>query len=196
MRIDAGMDTGEILLQEELPIGPKETAPELTTRLAEAGAPLMARTLRGLADGTLQGRAQDNAEASHAPILKREDGSIDWMRPAGEIFNRMRGFAPWPGAYTTFRGHSCHLLGTPVSKEDESRAAGAACSAQSGGEPPHSEMDEAGTLVESSGSLRVICGQGSVLELTYVKPEGRKQMSAAEFARGARLRAGERLGKA
>lgn len=175
MRIDAGMDTGEILMQQELAIGPDETAQELGARLAEAGAPLMAATLRGLVAGTLNGRAQDNAAASLAPILKREDGRIDWARPAQEIYNRMRGFAPWPGAYTEFRGQTCHLCGKPASKE---------------------KVDgESGTLLASGGGLRVICGQGSVLELTSVKLEGRKQVTAAEFARGGRLQASERLGR-
>ncbi|HKI11918.1 MAG TPA: methionyl-tRNA formyltransferase [Candidatus Acidoferrum sp.] len=175
MRIDEGMDTGEILLQEEMAIGPEETAPELAARLAEAGAPLIANTLRGLAAGTLRGRPQNDAAASLAPILKREDGQIDWARPAGEIYNRMRGFAPWPGAYTDFRGQICHLWGRPVSKEKAEAAPGA--------------------LLATNEGLRAVCGQGSVLELTSVKLEGRKQVSAAEFARGARLQEGERLGK-
>ena len=175
MRIDAGMDTGEILLQEEFAIGPEETAPELAERLAEAGARLVERTLRGLAGGTLRGRPQDDTAASLAPILHREDGRIDWKRTAQEIYNRMRGFAPWPGAYSEFRGQVCHLWGKPVSKEKDQA-------------PP-------GTLLESGGGLRVVCGQGSVLELASVKLEGRKQVSAAEFARGARLQAGGRLGK-
>jgi methionyl-tRNA formyltransferase len=198
MRIDAGMDTGEILLQEELAIGPEETEPELSVRLAQGGAPLMANTLRGLAAGTLRGRPQDDSAASLAPILQREDGRIDWTRSAHEIYNRMRGFAPWPGAYTEFRGQICHLWGKPVSK-DEVQSVGGAFSRESGGEPPHSKIKpEAtpGTLLASSGGLRVVCGQGSVLQLTSVKLEGRKQVSAAEFARGARLQAGECLGKA
>jgi methionyl-tRNA formyltransferase len=201
MRIDAGMDTGEILLQQELAIGPDETAPEVAARLAEAGAPLMAATLRGLVAGTLNGQAQDAAAASLAPMLKREDGRIDWARAAQEIYNRMRGFAPWPGAYTEFRGHACQVWGRPVSKE-EVQSVGAAFSCKSGGpsnlrasEPPHSIMGVPGTLVVSGEGLQVICGQGSVLELTSVKLEGRKQVTAAEFARGARLQAGERLGK-
>ncbi len=175
MRIDAGMDTGEILLQEELVIGAEETSPEVASRLAEGGAPLMAATVRGLAEGTLTGRAQENAAASLAPMLKREDGRIDWSLPAQEIYNRMRGFAPWPGAYTEFRRQSCHVWGRPVSNE------------KADGQP--------GTVMESRGSLRVICGQGSVLELTNVKLEGRKQVTAAEFARGARLQANARLGQ-
>jgi methionyl-tRNA formyltransferase len=175
MRIDAGMDTGEILIQKELEIGAHETAPELMGLLAEAGAPLMRETLRGLESGTLKPRAQNHAEATMAPPMKREDGLIEWTRPAGELYNRMRGFAPWPGAYTEFRGQVCHLWGKPVSNE---RAQG-----------------EAGKIVAASGSVRVVCGAGTLLELSYVKLEGRKQITAGEFANGARLQVGERFGK-
>src|SRR5438445_2060805 len=115
MRIDAGMDTGDMLVQREIEIGAKETAPELAARLSEIGAPLMAETLRGLAAGTIVPKAQNHAEASYAPMLKKEDGRIDWKRPATEIYNRMRGFAPWPGAYTTFRGQSYHVRAEPAS---------------------------------------------------------------------------------
>src|SRR5438045_8359987 len=89
MRIDAGMDTGDILLQREMEIGPKETAPELGARMSEAGAPLMEETLRGLTAGTVVPRPQSHAEATIAPILKKKDGRIDWNRPAQEIHNRM-----------------------------------------------------------------------------------------------------------
>ena len=175
MRIDAGMDTGDILLQQELSIGPQETAPELAVRLAEAGASLMAETLRRLATGNVVAKPQDHSQASLAPILKREDGRIDWLRPAQEIYNRMRGFAPWPGAYTVFRGQTCHLWGTPVSNETTD--------------------DVPGSLLPCRGGLRMACGQDTLLELNHVKLEGRKQISAAEFANGARLQTGERLGK-
>src|SRR5438477_193460 len=84
----------------------KETAPELAARLSEVGASLMVETLRGLAAGTIAAKAQNHGEASNAPMLKKEDGRIDWKRSAREIYNRMRGFAPWPGAYTTFRGQT------------------------------------------------------------------------------------------
>src|SRR5580765_4679520 len=111
MRIDAGMDTGEILLQEEMDIGPSETAPDLAARMSELGAPLMAETLRGLASASIVPRAQAHEHASNAPMLKKEDGRINWSRTAQEIFNRIRGFAPWPGAHTSFRGQSCHIWG-------------------------------------------------------------------------------------
>jgi methionyl-tRNA formyltransferase len=175
MRIDAGMDTGEMLLQEELAIGADETAPQLMVRLAEVGAPLMVRTLRGLVAETMRGRAQNQAEATLAPPLKREDGRIEWTRPAEEIYNRMRGFAPWPGAYTEFRGQTSHLSGKPVSNEKVEAAPG--------------------TILAARGTVRVVCGGGSLLELGNVKLEGRKEITAAEFANGARLQAGERFGK-
>jgi methionyl-tRNA formyltransferase len=175
MRIDAGMDTGEILLQREVAIGPDETAPELLHRLAEAGVPLMVETLRGIAAGTITARAQDPALASIAPILKRKDGLIDWALSATQIYNRMRAFTPWPDAYTYFRSQTCHLRGAPVSKE------------QAEAEP--------GTIVAAGNSVRVACGAGTLMELNTVKLEGRKQISAAEFANGARLQAGERFGK-
>lgn len=175
MRIDAGMDTGGMLLQQEVAIGADETTPELAARLADAGAPLMAETLRGIANGTLKGRTQSHAEATLAPMLKREDGLIDWWLTAGQIFNRMRGFTPWPDAYTQFRSQLCHLHGKPVSNEQ-------------------AEV-EPGTIVSGGGKLRVACGQGTLLELSTVKLEGRKQVSAAEFANGARLQSGERFGK-
>src|SRR6267154_5819388 len=94
MRIDAGMDTGEILLQEEIDIAPEETAPELAASMAEAGAPLVLATLRGLVSGNLVPHPQDNEQATYAPLLKKEDGRIDWNLPAQQIYDRMRGFTP------------------------------------------------------------------------------------------------------
>jgi methionyl-tRNA formyltransferase len=178
MRIDAGMDTGEMLLQQELAIGPDETTPELAARLAEAGAELMVETLHGLQTGNLTSRPQDHSAATLAPILKREDGRINWSTSAPELYNRMRGFTPWPGAYTQFRTQTCHLWGKPVSNEVKE---------VSGGQP--------GSLLSQHGSLQVVCGAATVMELTHVKLEGRKQITAAEFANGARLQPGERFGE-
>jgi methionyl-tRNA formyltransferase len=182
MRIDAGMDTGEMLLRREIEIGTKETAPELASRLSESGAPLMAETLRGLAAGIIVPISQNDAEASYAPTLKKEDGRIDWQRPAIEIYNRMRGFAPWPGAYTTFRGQSCHVWGEPVSKEG-----GAGLPGSAGGAPP-------GTLFGEKNELFVWCGDTTVLCVGLVQVEGRKPVKATDFANGTRLRNGERFG--
>jgi methionyl-tRNA formyltransferase len=181
MRIDAGMDTGEILLQRELEIGADESAPELTTRLSEAGAPLMAETLRGLDTGKITPRPQNHSQATHAPILKREDGRIDWNRTATEIYNRMRGFDPWPGAFTTFRQQTCHVWGEPVSNELIPASLGTKNA------PP-------GTLLSERDSLNVVCGGTTVLRVLAVKLEGRKQVSASGFANGARLKTGELFG--
>jgi methionyl-tRNA formyltransferase len=177
MRIDAGMDTGDMLLHREIEIGLSETAPELSARLAELGAPLIVETLRGLAADMIRPEPQDHAAATYAPILKREDGRIDWRLPAEQIYNRMRGFKPWPGAHTTFRGQLCHLFGEPVSKTKREKTVA--------GSP--------GTLAHTSGAAWVACGDSTVLRLTSVKLEGRKQMSASEFAIGARLQPGERF---
>jgi methionyl-tRNA formyltransferase len=179
MRIDAGMDTGEMLLQREIDIGPDETAPELAVRLSEIGGPLMAETLRGLAAGTIASKAQNHAEATYAPILKKEDGRVDWKRPAVEIYNRMRGFAPWPGTYTAFRGQGCQLWGEPVSKEGRTSLPG--------GEAP-------GTLFGGKNELLVSCGDATVLRVRLVQVEGRRAVKATDFANGARLKSGERFG--
>ena len=186
MRIDAGMDTGETLLQTEMAIGPGETTPELAARMAEAGAPLMTDTLRGIGAGTLASRAQNHAEATSAPLLKKEDGRIDWRRPAKEIYNRMRGFTPWPGAYTTFRERTCHLVGEPVSNDLHE--------AGSQGVASHREGSPPGTIRLTGHELVVSCAGATELRVLSVKQEGGKKVNALEFASGARLTEGERFG--
>src|SRR5271155_4218335 len=109
MRIDQGLDTGDILLQRPLAIEPDQTAEQLFPLLAQSGASLMLETLQGLEADTIHPVAQDNAAASLAPILEREDALVDFSRSAGEIYNRWRGFQPWPGAYTFFRGKKITL---------------------------------------------------------------------------------------
>src|ERR1700722_7758371 len=118
MQIDPGLDTGPMLLKYETPIGPDETAPELTARLAEAGAPLMAETLRKLAANEIVPQPQENSQATFAPLLRKNDGLIEWELSAGYIYNRIRGLQPWPGAFTTFRGKNCQIWGKPLSRED------------------------------------------------------------------------------
>ena len=178
MRIDAGMDTGNTLLRREVSIGANETAPELAARLSEIGSPLMAETLRGLAAGTLTARPQDHSQATLAPMLKKEDGRIDWRLSAQQIYNRMRGFAPWPGAYTIFRGQICKVWGEPALK---------------GPSPPLSndEKVDPGYLFAFGDELYVSCGFGSPLRVMFIQLEGRKRISAAEFRSGFRLAAKE-----
>ena len=172
MRIDAGMDTGDILLRRETPIGPTETTPELAARLAALSAPLMAETLRGLCDGTVQLMPQNHSAASMAPMLKKEDGRIDWSLPAQVIFNRMRGFTPWPGAYTGFKGATCQITGEPVSTD-------------------HEPALSVGEIRIAGTKMLVGCGRETLLGVSRVKLEGRKDVSALEFANGAHLQPGE-----
>ena len=117
MRIDAGLDTGDILLQREIPIAAEDTAETLAPKLAAIGADLMVETLRGLQVDSIHPRPQDHEQATLAPILKKENGRIDFHLSAREIYNRLRGFQPWPGAFTTFRGRTLNVwAATPVEK--------------------------------------------------------------------------------
>ena len=172
MRIDAGLDTGDILLQREADIGAEETALELAPRLASIGAALLVETLAGLEAGAIVPVPQDSSQATHAPLLKKEDGLIDWTRPAPEIHNRVRGLLPWPGCYIGFRGQLLRIW-RALPGDD---AAGAP-----------------GTLRTAKGRLWVVCGEGSSLELLEVQLEGRKQMPAAAFLSGQRLSQNETL---
>jgi methionyl-tRNA formyltransferase len=171
MQIDAGMDTGPVLLEKKLQIGPDETSPELMARMSEAGAPLIVESLLRFDHGEISPRAQDHELASMAPMLKKEDGRIDWSRTAQHIYNRMRGFTPWPGAYATFRGLTCNLWGRPIA--DPSLMKGSA----------------PGSLAWLDSRLVVNCGENTGLQIESVQLEGRKRLTAREFANGARLTA-------
>ena len=174
MRIDAGLDTGDILEQWATEIGPDETAPELASRLACAGADLLVHTLGGLEDGSVKPVPQDNERATWAPILKKEDGRIDWTQPAFRIHNVIRGLQPWPGAHTAFRGQSLHLWRSRLSPRKWDLAPG--------------------TLVHEGGVF-ALAGDGAALELLEVQLEGRKRMPAEVFANGHRLTPADRLGE-
>jgi methionyl-tRNA formyltransferase len=177
MQIDEGLDTGPLLLTRALAIGPDETAAELEPRLARLGGELLVETLAGLASGTLQPQPQDAARATHAPILRKEDGRVDWSLPARVIACRARGFHPWPGAFTRLEGRLVKLV-----RVREAAPAGAAA-----GEPGE-------VTAVSASSLLVACGQGTTLRLEQVQPESRRAMPAFAWAQGARLRPGVRLG--
>ena len=172
MKIDAGLDTGDILLQEEIPIAPDDTAETLAPKLAAAGANLIVVTLRGLQTGAIRPRPQDHAEATLAPILKKEEGFLDFSRPATDILNRMRGFQPWPGAYSKFRGKNLQIW--------KAAAVDRAL--------PLSELKIDGE------HLFVGCGQRTAIELLELQVEGKKRISASAFIRGYRPLPGEKLG--
>jgi methionyl-tRNA formyltransferase len=189
MRIDAGMDTGDILLQEPMNIAPDGTTASLATQLAEAGAPLMAETLRGVEAGTLPAKHQDHAQATYAPLLKKEDGKIDWTRSADEIYNRMRAFTPWPGAFTTFRGNNYHIAAAPVSNK-----VSAAPSLAPGTLRIVKDFWESPGKPQKVAALLVSCGGATELRVLSVKREGGKSADALEFAYGVQLTEGERFG--
>lgn len=174
MLLNEGLDTGDMLMQRQLAIGADENAISYGERLSAVGAELMVETLRGLEAGSIHPQAQDHSRASLAPILKKEDGIADFSLPAQRIYNRLRGFQPWPGCYTTFRGKKLAV---------------------------HAARPQASTSQHASGSaiidgdrLFVSCGGNSVLELLEVQPEGKRRMSAGDFLRGYKPTVGERLG--
>jgi methionyl-tRNA formyltransferase len=172
MRIDAGLDTGDILLQREFPIAEQDTSETLAPKLAGLGADLMVETLHGLREGSVVARRQNHEQATLAPILTKQDGEIDFHRSATELWNRMRGFQPWPGAFTRFRGKNLHVWSArPV------------------------EADLPTGAIHMAGHLPMVgCEPGSALELTEVQVEGKKRMSAQDFVNGYRPHDGERLG--
>src|SRR5579871_2066310 len=172
MRIDAGLDTGDMLLKAETEIGAEENAIELGRRLAVLGADLLVETLQGLERGSIKPQKQDPTAATYAPILKKEDGLIDWTQPAQAIHNRVRGLQPWPGAYTRLRGSTLQIWRSRAHESD-------------GGSP--------GSVV-SLRPLAVACGSGS-LELLELQLEGRKRIPAADFVNGQRLAQNEMLGE-
>ena len=178
MRLDEGLDTGDILMQREMAIAPDQTATHLYPLLAEMGAALMVETLDGLASGTITPQKQDHALASHAPILTRDDGRMDFTQPAMIVYNRWRGFQPWPGAWTLLGGKklTAHRL-MPLEP-----------SALSG------VPTAPGEIHVNDGRLFVRCGAGTLLELVDVQLEGKKRMAAADFLRGHSLHTGDRLG--
>ncbi|HXE91710.1 MAG TPA: methionyl-tRNA formyltransferase [Terriglobales bacterium] len=176
MRIDEGLDTGDILLQRAVPIAHDDTAETLAPRLAALGADLMADTLRGLEAGTIEPRPQNHEHATFAPLLKKEDGLIDFAKTAREIHNRLRGFQPWPGIYSTFRGKQLAIQRARVAEGFSSLTPG--------------------ELHVEGERMLVGCGEGTVLELLDVQPEGKKRMAARDFLHGYRPQPGERLGAA
>jgi methionyl-tRNA formyltransferase len=172
MRIDEGLDTGDILLQQEMAVFDDDTSETLAPKLAAIGAELMVTTLRGLEHGTVTPQPQNNDLATLAPILKKEDGRIDFSRSAQEICNRLRGFQPWPGAFTSFRGRGLSITAAKVA----------------------SEQTPQGQLLVTGDRLVAGCGNDSAIEVLELQPEGKKRMSARDFVHGYRPRTGEKAG--
>ena len=180
MLLEEGLDTGPILLQQTVEIGPDETSVDLFETLAHTGAPLVVETLAGLAAGTIQPQPQNHSFATFAPLLDREDGRMDFAgRSARETYNRWRGFQPWPGAFTT-------LDGTKLIVPRMALADGAAFAASASGQP--------GQVHIENHRLFAACAEETWLEFLEVQLEGKKRLAAAEFLRGTALAHGARLG--
>lgn len=179
MLLEEGLDTGPILLQQEIPIADGQTAVELFDVLAKAGAPLVVETLAGLSGSTITPHTQDHSRATLAQLLTREDGHMDFAKyTARELFNRWRGFQPWPGAYAFLDGRK--LTFTKLLT----------------GSPPYPNSLPAGHPGElhfATNWLFLACAQDTWLEVRELQPEGKRSMSATEFWRGARIQSGTRL---
>ncbi len=186
MRIDAGLDTGDILMQRQIPIAAEDTAETLGPKLAFTGANLMVETLSGLERGKVRPMPQDHTQATLAPILKKEDGRMDFARTATDLFNRLRGFQPWPGAFTIFKGKTLQVH----------RA-----------QPAQGLKPTPGRISVEGTRLLVGCGKdkdnaedkaegtGTILELIEIQLEGKRRMTAREFINGYRPKSGDQLGK-
>lgn len=174
MFIEPTLDTGPILLQRTTTIGDKETAPELMQRLSEIGAGLLGETLAGLSD--LTPRPQHDRDATFAPILKKEDGLIDWSQSAFDIERRIRGFQPWPNAHTSFKSKSLILWHAQPTVSVTS------------------EISNGELIVAHGDELVVKCGQQTALRVLEVQPEGRKRMATRDFINGMHLKVGHRFG--
>lgn len=174
MRIDAGLDTGDMLLKAETEIAPEDTAISLGERLSFLGADLLVETLAKLESGTIQSQKQDDALSSYAPVLKKEEGFADWSQTADVLFNRARGFQPWPGCYTTFRDRILTIFQCRPSDE--------------------ALIGAPGSLVARQKRLFVACGHATTLELIEIQLEGRRRATATDFLNGQRLGENEILG--
>ena len=175
MRIDEGLDTGDMLLQRELAIPPEATSETMYPSLAKLGAPLMVETLEGLQSGNITPRKQDHSLATLAPILTREDAKVDFENPAATVYNRWRGFQPWPGAYTFMAGKKLilHTLDMALLLPVQAQP---------------------GEVFVEHGRCFAACGNQSWIEIFEVQLEGRKRMPVQDFLRGAGLKSGDRLG--
>jgi methionyl-tRNA formyltransferase len=182
MRIDAGLDTGDILMQRPIPIGPEDTAETLGPKLASVGADLMVETLRGLENGKVSPTPQDHSQATLAPILKKEDGRMDFTRSAKDLCNRLRGFQPWPGAFTIFKGKTLQVRRAQAVQ--------------------HSARLTPGEVAVEGTRLLVGCGKdkddkdsNTTLDLIEIQLEGKLRMTAQEFINGYRPQSGDHLGQ-
>lgn len=175
MRMDAGLDTGAILLQREIEIGEHENAIELMEKLSRLGADLLSETLSMFDELTAQ--PQDDSQATFAPIMKKEDGLIDWNRTAAEISRRVRGFQPFPGSFTKYQDKKLTIWKAQSVQDSELK------------------IEDSGLVLEANGeNLIVSCGNQTALHIEELQLEGKKRMATRDFLNGIKMQIGERLG--
>ena len=173
MFMDAGLDTGPVLLEKRVAISDDDTTATLGAKLSAIGALLLTETIDGLLEGKIEPKPQDDTKATYAPVLKKEDGRIDWHSGSAEIENLIRGMHPWPGAFTQWKGQ----LKIHCARAEDGNTA---------------DM-RPGTVIDASGAtIDVACGRG-VLKITELQPENKRRMSAGEFIRGYRIKSGEKF---
>jgi methionyl-tRNA formyltransferase len=188
MKLDEGMDTGPAFARVATPIGADETAGALTERLARVGGDAVREWLGRYVAGAYVLEPQDDSKATMAPMLKKEDGRIDWTMPPRQVHDHVRGMSPWPGAYTLARGRPMKVHATRVVATETADRAGA---------PPQGRRDaqSVGQVVLADKSrVLVACGTGGVLEVVTVQPEGKRAMRAPEWVMGRGVAAGDILG--
>ncbi len=166
MQMDEGLDTGDILLQEGIPIAKDDTTGTLSVRLSQLGANLLIKALEAIDWGNIKAIPQDNSKATYAPILKKDDGRIDWTRGAEDIYNMMRGMDPWPGAFTYYKGEVWRVWKTAVGNDRN-------------GTP--------GTVISiDRGKIDIACGKG-VISITEIQPANKRRMAVSDFLRGNKI---------
>lgn len=175
MRMDEGLDTGDILLQERTAIGDTETSIELMSRLSELGAELLSKTLGGI--DTIKPIRQDSEKATFAPIMRREDGAIDWQASANAISDRVRGFQPFPSTHTIYRGQRLTLWNAVRISS------------------PDNPGTQSGEIVQVHGDIMIVrAGEDSYLRINEIQPEGKRRMGVRDFINGSQPKVGEILG--
>jgi methionyl-tRNA formyltransferase len=180
MQMNAGMDTGDIFATRAIEIGSRETAVELSARLSELGAALLSETLPLIERGEIRPTPQNDEEATYAPLLKREDGLIDWRMKASEIQNRVRAFQPWPGAYTFFRGGRLNIWRARAVNDE-------------GHQSDHTVAEPATIIAIDKSGIVVVSAGSTLLYVEELQLEGKRRLTAGEFARGMRLEIGDRF---
>lgn len=165
MHMAHDLDAGDIIAQTVTPVGPDETAPELYTRLADLGAKLLVSVVSDLAAGTASRTPQDHSKATLAPMLSKELSPMDWNRTAVQLHNQVRGLIPWPAAVTTLSGSRCKVFSTTVL-------------------PDHTVAAPGTILRADKAGIDVACGDGTILRIDELQPDGGKRMKAADYLRG------------